>query len=59
MGGLLERPLVSSKRWPDERIPCSRNPAHIGGNSAAAAIELDDAVLAELEAVMQLGPAFA
>ena len=37
----------------------SRNPAHISGNSVAAGIALDDEALAELEAVMQLGPAFA
>ena len=37
----------------------SRNPAHVSSNSAAAAIELDDDALAELEAMMQLGPAFA
>src|SRR3954451_7930259 len=37
----------------------SRNPAHVSSNSAAAGIELDDEALAELEAVMQLGPAFA
>ena len=37
----------------------SRNPAHINSNSVAAGIELDDDLLAELEAVMQLGPAFA
>ena len=37
----------------------SSNPAHVSSNSAAAGIELDDDVLAELEAVMQLGPAFA
>ncbi len=37
----------------------SRNPAHVSGNSVAAGIELDDDALAELEAVMQLGPAFA
>jgi aryl-alcohol dehydrogenase-like predicted oxidoreductase len=37
----------------------SRNPAHVSGNSVAAGIELDDDALSELEAVMQLGPAFA
>lgn len=37
----------------------SSNPAHVSSNSAAAGIELDDDALAELEAVMQLGPAFA
>jgi 1-deoxyxylulose-5-phosphate synthase len=37
----------------------SRTPAHVSGNSVAAGIALDDDVLAELEAVMQLGPAFA
>jgi aryl-alcohol dehydrogenase-like predicted oxidoreductase len=37
----------------------SRNPTHISGNAAAAVIELDDGALAELEAVMQLGQAFA
>jgi aryl-alcohol dehydrogenase-like predicted oxidoreductase len=37
----------------------SSNPAHVSSNSAAAGIELDDAALAELEAVMQLGPALA
>src|SRR3954447_465926 len=37
----------------------SSNPAHVGSTSAAAEIELDDDALAELEAVMQLGPAFA
>ena len=37
----------------------SCNPAHVSGNSVAAEIKLDDDALAELEAVMQLGPAFA
>jgi aryl-alcohol dehydrogenase-like predicted oxidoreductase len=37
----------------------SSNPAHVSSNSAAAGIELDDDALAELEAVMRLGPAFA
>jgi aryl-alcohol dehydrogenase-like predicted oxidoreductase len=37
----------------------SRNPAHVSGNSVAAGIDLDDDALDELEAVMQLGPAFA
>lgn len=37
----------------------SSNPAHVSSNSDAAEIELDDVALAELEAVMQLGPAFA
>ena len=37
----------------------SRNPAHITGNSVAAGIALDEEAMAELEAVMQLGPAFA
>jgi aryl-alcohol dehydrogenase-like predicted oxidoreductase len=37
----------------------SNNPAHVSSNSAAAGIELDDDALAELEAVMRLGPAFA
>jgi aryl-alcohol dehydrogenase-like predicted oxidoreductase len=37
----------------------SRNPVHISGNAAAAGIELDGEALAELEAVIQLGPAFA
>jgi aryl-alcohol dehydrogenase-like predicted oxidoreductase len=37
----------------------SRNPTHVRGNSGAAGIELDDDALAELDAVMQLGPAFA
>jgi aryl-alcohol dehydrogenase-like predicted oxidoreductase len=37
----------------------SRNPAHVSGNSVAAEIGLDGDALAELEAVMQLGPAFA
>src|SRR4029078_4717661 len=35
------------------------NPAPGSTNSPAAGIELDDDALAELEAVMQLGPAFA
>jgi aryl-alcohol dehydrogenase-like predicted oxidoreductase len=37
----------------------SRNAAHVSGNSVAAGIELDGDALAELEAVVQLGPAFA
>jgi aryl-alcohol dehydrogenase-like predicted oxidoreductase len=37
----------------------SRNPAHVSGNSGAAGIEPDDDALAELDAIMQLGPAFA
>jgi aryl-alcohol dehydrogenase-like predicted oxidoreductase len=50
---LLAQPGVTSA------ICGSRNPAHVSGNSVAAGIELDDDALSELEAVMQLGPAFA
>jgi aryl-alcohol dehydrogenase-like predicted oxidoreductase len=40
-------------------IAGSRNPEHVRSNAGAGEVELDDATLAELEALLPLGPAFA
>ncbi len=40
-------------------IAGSRNPAHVLENARAADLKLDGAVLADLEAILSLGPAFA
>jgi aryl-alcohol dehydrogenase-like predicted oxidoreductase len=40
-------------------IAGSRNPEHVHTNAAAGDLELDDTTLAELEALLPLGPAFA
>ena len=39
-------------------IAGSRNPEHVRANAAAGDVELDDATLAELDALLSLGPAF-
>jgi aryl-alcohol dehydrogenase-like predicted oxidoreductase len=40
-------------------IAGSRNPAHVRSNAEAGEVELDGEILAELEALLSLGPAFA
>lgn len=40
-------------------IAGSRNPEHVRSNAAAGDVRLDEATLAELEAILPLGPAFA
>ncbi len=40
-------------------IAGSRNPAHVRSNAEAGDVELDEETLAELEALLPLGPAFA
>jgi aryl-alcohol dehydrogenase-like predicted oxidoreductase len=40
-------------------IAGSRNPEHVRSNAAAGDLELDQATLAELDALLSLGPAFA
>ena len=50
---------VLSRREVTAAICGSRNPAHVTQNSAVAEVRLDAEAIAELDALVPLGPAFA
>jgi aryl-alcohol dehydrogenase-like predicted oxidoreductase len=58
--GVAQLALAWNARQPGvtSAIAGSRNPEHVRSNAAAGDVDLDEATLAELDALLSLGPAF-